>query len=354
MRFLLSLNWPIFLSSFLLLCISVIIIFSSSVELATQQLFYSILGFVLYFLISRFDYRAIKNLILPLYFFTLALLIIVLILGIETRGSIRWIPIGFFNIQPSEFAKPVIILVLADFWSRNLTSWINIFKSLALTMPILLLVFRQPDLGTTLTILAIWIGILISTKISVKKVLAILLIFLLTVPLGWISLHDYQKQRIINFLSPSSDPLGTGYNIIQSTVAVGSGQIFGRGLGRGTQSRLQFLPEYRTDFIFASIAEELGFLGSLLILAIYFYLIIYCLNQVRYASDPFGFLIILGVVSMLIFQIAVNIGMNIGVVPITGITLPLVSYGGSSLISTLISLGLVSSVIKLRRNFLAD
>ena len=159
----------------------------------------------------------------------------------------------------------------------------------------------------------------------------------------------YQKDRVINFLSPNSDPLGTGYNLIQSTIAVGSGQIFGRGLGSGTQSRLQFLPEFRTDFIFASISEELGLIGALVILAIYGYLIYYLLSLSDQTSDTFGYIIIYGVATMILFQCFVNTGMNLGILPITGITLPLVSYGGSSLIATLISLGFAASIANMNR-----
>jgi rod shape determining protein RodA len=205
-------------------------------------------------------------------------------------------------------------------------------------------------LGTALTVLAIWFGILLMTKISLKKILTIILIGLTIIPIGWFTLQDYQKQRIFSFISPSSDPLGEGYNIIQSTIAVGSGQLLGRGLGYGTQSRLQFLPEYRTDFIFAAISEEFGLLGSFLIILVYCLILIYCVAVAKKCSDTFGFLIIIGVVSMLLFQSVVNIGMNIGLLPITGITLPLVSYGGSSLIVTLLSLGLICSITRFRKN----
>lgn len=159
-------------------------------------------------------------------------------------------------------------------------------------------------------------------------------------------MHSYQKERFLSFLSPEADPLGRGYNLIQARVAVGSGELFGRGLGMGTQSRLQFLPEYRTDFIFASIAEEMGFVGSVLILSLYLFFLIYCLKAAGKVDSGFSFLVIIGVFSMLLFQIVVNIGMNIGLLPITGITLPLISYGGSSLVATLLMLGLVASSAK--------
>lgn len=344
-----SINWPITVGSSLLLAIGISVIYSSSASLAIGQIIFTVVGMMLFLAISHFDYRATINLIKPLYLISILLLILVFIIGFETRGVIRWIPFGIFNIQPSEFVKPILILFLANFWSNNLPSWRNIFKSLLYILLPLFLIFRQPDLGTTLTIITIWLGLLFCAKISIKKMLAIALAALIFVPFGWISLQSYQKDRLISFLSPTKDPLGAGYNVIQSTIAVGSGEILGRGLGRGTQSHLQFLPEFRTDFIFAAIAEEFGFLGSALILLIYFYLIIYCFRVAQTAPDYFGFLICAGVGLIMLFQTIVNVGMNIGLLPITGITLPLISYGGSSLLATFISLGLVASVANYRK-----
>ncbi len=337
-------NWPITISLFLLLTFSVSVIFSTSFNLGLQQLIFAIVGIFLYFLISEIDYQTLVNFIKPSYFVIILLLILVFILGIESRGSIRWIPLGIFNIQPSEFAKPVLILVLSFFWAFNRPTWINILKSILLTLPIVFLIFKQPDLGTTITIVALWSFMLFASNISLKKMLTLILLFVFILPVVWLSLHDYQKQRINTFLSPGSDPLQVGYTAIQSIIAVGSGQFLGRGLGYGTQSRLQFLPEYRTDFIFASMAEELGFLGTLIIIIIYLFLIFYSLKVALQAQNYLGYLIAIGVSAVLMFQTVVNIGMNIGLLPITGITLPLISYGGSSLISTLISLGLLASV----------
>lgn len=336
-------NWQVTLISIFLVSIGILVIFSSSRELAFQQLIFFIIGFFLFFLVSQIDISALATLARPAYFLIILLLIVVLILGIETRGAVRWIPLGFINFQPSEFAKPVLILFLARFWSINLPTWRNIFKSIIWTLPLFILIFRQPDLGSALTIVAIWLGMLFATKVSFKKIMAIILIAVFILPFSWTFLKDYQRQRIISFIAPASDQLGTGYNLIQSTIAVGSGQFWGRGLGRGTQSRLQFLPEFRTDFIFASIAEEMGLLGSTLILTLYLFLICYFFILASRMADPINLLTAVGVVSMILFQTSVNIGMNIGLLPITGITLPLISYGGSSLISTFILLGLVSS-----------
>lgn len=349
MRLLRTISPSILLSSLLLISIGILVVYSSSKELALQQFFYTAFGLILFIIISQLNFYSLKRLTKPLYFLTILLLITVLILGYETRGSIRWIPLGSFNIQPAEFAKLALILFLASFWSHHITSWTNIFKSLIWISPFIFLVFRQPDLGSTLTLIAIWWGMLFAARIPLKKMLVLILIASMAIPSSWLFLKDYQKQRIISFLDPEADPLGQGYNVIQSTIAVGSGQLLGRGLGRGPQSRLQFLPEFRTDFIFASIAEEMGFIGSVIILVIYLYLLIFCLRLANQTEEKFGFLLILGVFSMLLFQTFVNIGMNIGLMPITGITLPLISYGGSSLIVTLMCLGVVSVVAKSRK-----
>lgn len=336
----------IIIPSLLLISLGVAVIFTSDSNLAIQQAIFAIIGIAGYFLISNFDYKLTKQLIKPLYFITLIFLVIVFIIGIETRGSVRWISLGPFNLQPSEFAKIVLVVTLANFWSSNLPSWKNIGKSLLIFLPLGALIFRQPDLGTTLTLAFIWFVILISANISFLKLFLMSILGATFIPIIWHFLKDYQKQRIESFVYPAQDPLGIGYNVIQSTIAVGSGQLLGRGLGRGTQSRLQFLPEFRTDFIFAFITEELGFLGSLIVLSLYsviFYLLFKTLFSVK---DQFAELIIIGVTSMIFFQILVNIGMNIGVLPITGITLPLLSYGGSSIVTVLLSFGLIASVAK--------
>lgn len=330
----------------LLISLGILVIFSSDPKLALQQSVIAILSLFLYWFFSLLELKFYQDYLKYLYFVILAMLIVVFVLGIETRGSVRWIPLGPFQLQPSEFAKPILILVLAKFWSDNYPSWLNIIKSVLIVAPIGILIFRQPDLGTTLTIAMIWFSILLGSNISLVKLLLMLFVSSIIAPISWLFLKDYQRFRIISFLSPEKDPLGVGYNAIQSTIAVGSGGLLGRGLGRGTQSRLQFLPEFRTDFIFASIAEEFGFIGSMLLLLLYSVVIGRCLKIINGTTSHFDNLVVIGVLGMLFFQIVVNIGMNIGLLPITGITLPLLSYGGSSLLATLICLGFVSSVAK--------
>lgn len=330
----------------LLLSLGILVIYSSDPRLALQQSIFALIGLSMYWFLSLVDFQLYEHYAKYLYIGVLVLLLVVFIFGIETRGSLRWIQIGGINLQPSEFAKPILILFLANFWSSSRANWSNILKSFLIVTPLIGLVFRQPDLGTALTLLMIWLVMLVGANVSAVKLVAMGFASLILMPVAWMFLQDYQRSRILSFFSPSHDPLGSGYNIIQSTIAVGSGQIFGRGLGRGTQSRLQFLPEYRTDFIFASIAEELGFLVSVVVIGLYGLIIGRSLNIIQDTKSRFGSLLIFGSLGMLFFQIVINIGMNTGVAPITGITLPLLSYGGSSIVATLMSLGLIASVAR--------
>lgn len=340
----------------LLLSLGVLVIYSSDSRLAFQQGLFALIGLSLYWALSSLDFEAYKEYTTYLYLLVLILLVVVFVLGFETRGSTRWIPLGVVQLQPSEFAKPALILFLAKFWSNRASSWRNVLKSFLLALPAIALIFKQPDLGTALTLLAIWFVMLIGANISWFKLMLMGVASAISAPILWFFLKDYQRERIFSFLSPSQDPLGIGYNVIQSMIAVGSGGIWGRGLGRGTQSRLQFLPEFRTDFIFASIAEELGFIGSMIVLGLYGMLLGRALKIISWSSSRFGNLIIFGVLGMFFFQTSVNIGMNIGIFPITGITLPLLSYGGSSLISVFLCLSFISSVSRFskKRELLDD
>lgn len=330
----------------LLLSLSVTVIYTSDPSLATQQLIFGIVGVLVFWAARSIDYRYLRQFIKYSYIAILILLIITWILDIEARGSVRWIPLGIFNLQPSEFAKPVLILALADFWSRSRPTWKNIGISTLYLLPFAFLIFRQPDLGTTLTLVFIWMALLLASNISLIKIFVLGVVGAVILPLSWPFLQDYQKNRIFSFLSPTSDPEGRGFHAIQSMIAVGSGELFGRGLGHGTQSRLQFLPEFMTDFIFAFISEELGFVGCAIVLGLYAAMFFIGFKLLERTKDRFGELLIIGVWAMMFFQITVNIGMNIGILPITGITLPLLSYGGSSVITTMVCLGLIASVAK--------
>ncbi|HUV71906.1 MAG TPA: rod shape-determining protein RodA [Clostridia bacterium] len=313
-----------------------------------NHLLYLVLGIVFFLFFSFLDLEIILPLSPFFYLFCLCLLTLPFLIGTVTRGSMRWIPLGDFTIQPSEIVKPFLAIFAAWFWAKREFSFKNFLLFFLLFLPVLVLIFFQPDLGSTLVVLSIFSGLVLVSRISLKQLLALVLLTSLTFPLFWFSLRNYQKLRVIHFLNPYLDPLGEGYNLIQSKIAVGSGSLFGRGLGRGTQSHLAFLPERHTDFIFASLAEELGFLGSGLILLLYIFLFLRILKIAAQSRTQALSLLSLALFFYLFFQTAVNIGMNIGLLPITGITLPLISYGGSSLLATAISLGLLESISRSR------
>jgi len=312
-----------------------------------SQLIFLVVGLALYFLVAFNDYGFYRSYSWYIYVLGVLSLLGVFAVGISIRGSVRWYDLKVFNFQPSELAKLFEILVLAALFSplsgRYLTSK-RIVLSFFLMMIYAFLIVRQPDLGNGFIVLGIWVIMSLYAGIRFKYIVFLTLsVFLLSFP-AWSALHSYQRQRIISFINPYSDPLSSGYNVIQSVVAVGSGGILGRGFGRGTQSHLNFLPEHKTDFIFASFSEEWGLLGALILLGLYCAMLVRILKISKGSSSDFGSLICVGVFSLLFVQLLVNIGMNIGIVPVTGITLPLVSYGGSSLIITNLCLGLVQSV----------
>lgn len=326
-------------------------IWSLETSLFLTQFVFVIIGFFLFYLFSRLDFRIFENITTPLYVLSLFLLIITFLLGEVTRGSVRWLNLGFFNLQPSEAVKPFLIMYFASLLAKE-KKWEfrQIIKMIILAAFPLLLIFKQPDLGSTLVLLASFVGIVLSSRIPKIYLFAALIVFFIFTPVGWLMLESYQKDRILSFLNPYSDPLGSGYHIIQSVITVGSGGLWGRGLGMGTQSHLSFLPEHHTDFIFASLTEELGLLGAIMVIACYFFLIWRILMISQKTEFYFGSMIGFGIFSLLLFQVFVNIGMNMGIMPVTGITLPLVSYGGSSFISLMIALGIVESISKSARS----
>ncbi len=343
-------DWLIFLSIIFIFSLGLTILYSVAPHLVFHQLIYFALGLALFFLVANIDYRLFRNFVWFFYFLAIISLLLTFLLGRVTRGALRWISLGPFTFQPSEFVKPLFILSFSGLvaWkgSRNLK---NLLLLLALFLPLALLIFYQPALGSTLTVFIVWLAIIFVGGMRAAHFFLMLLSSCSLLPIIWRSLADYQKERILAFLNPKGDPLGSGYHLIQSKIAAGSGRIFGKGLGQGTQSHLQFLPEFQSDFIFAALAEELGLVGSLLLVGCFFFLLWRILKVAKNSQDQFALLISVGVFAMLFFQIFVNIGMNIGLVPIAGITLPLVSSGGSSLVATLISLGLVESIARVEK-----
>lgn len=325
----------------------------SGTELLMRQALFAGVGLVGMFALALYDYRNLKKLTPWIYLGLVAALLVVYFFGPVVRGSARWIDLGIFRLQPAEFAKLGMVIVMAKYLDvqgdrlRNFRYIVLSAIYLAIPMALILI---EPDLGSSMVVFGIWFGMLLFSKMKKRHVLVVLALIVLAAASAWtFALHDYQKQRVYTFLDPASDPQGQGYNVLQSIIAVGSGEIFGRGVGRGLQSQLQFLPERQTDFIFASTAEELGLVGSIVILGLYFVLFTRLIKACRAARDDFGMYLSLGVFIMILSQVAVNIGMNIGIMPVTGIPLPLMSLGGSSLITTLLSLGLVQSVVARQR-----
>lgn len=324
------------------------VIYSTDAVLAKEQMLFGTFGIILFLLISFTRPYFFKSLAPIFYILSLVLLILTFFLGVISHGSLRWIPLGFggLTLQTSEPSKFFIIIALSSFfasklWDGRLKGFV--FSFLIVTLPAAM-IYLQPDLGTSLVIFSMWFIMLVNCGLKLKFLLILALIFLLLAPLGWQVLKPYQKDRITTFLNPSADPLGAGYHILQAKIAIGSGQIFGRGFGQGTQSRLRFLPEYHNDFIFAALSEEWGLVGSSLLIFIFAFLLFRILGIYSKASDEFSRLVCLGVFAMICTQFVVNVGMNLGLAPVTGIPLPLVSSGGSSLITTALSLGLVHSV----------
>ncbi len=336
----LFIDWQLLLPAIIILIFGLAAIFSISASLGLNQLIFTFLGLIAFLVFASFPYTSHRYLVWIYGTVSLLLLILPFLFGTLTRGVIRWLQIGSLTLQPSEIIKPFLIIIFSAFMALcpRLLPY-----SLLLAIPAVL-VFKQPDLGSTLVIIAIWLGILIASKLSLRGLLIIAFLGLIAVPLSWHQLQPYQQQRIFSFLNPYADPKTSGYHSIQSIIAVGSGGLLGKGMGLGPQSQLDFLPERHTDFIFASLAESLGFFGSISLILAYFFLLRRLLLISLKAPDQFGRLLGTGVFTLIFFQVTVNVGMNIGLLPITGITLPLVSSGGSSLLATAIALGLAHNL----------
>ncbi len=353
-----KIDWVLVVSVFFVSLFGVLEIFGMvkngilSYVLLYKQIFALLLGFfVMFFLALFFDYRYLKNnssVVLFFYFLSLALLFSVWLLGKSIRGSSSWINLGIFSIEPIEFVKIACVILFAKFFSQRHTEIKRIetiLVSFLYLAPILIVLLLLPDIGGTIAVLGIWLFVLIASGIPKKYVALMFLFGIVIAAFGWFSfLKEYQKERIISFLNPYSDPRGSGYNVIQSMTAVGDGGFFGRGLGAGSQVQLGFLPEAHTDFIFAAVAEEFGFFGILILLLFVFLIAIRILNTAWSANNNFARLFAIGFLGWFISQVLVNAGMNLGIMPITGITFPFLSYGGSSLLALFISLGILESI----------
>jgi rod shape determining protein RodA len=306
------------------------------------------IALIAFVIATAFDYKWLKTFAWPLYALQLGLLVVTLAIGTGVGGSARWVPIGPFQFQFSELAKILMIVVLANYLGSRqgrLSSLPSIIGACLLVVPPWLLVMLQPDLGTSLVLLAILAGMLFMSGASLRWLGAIAGGILAALPLVWTYvLRDYQKQRILGFLDPSNDVQGAGWQLYQSQIAVGSGGWFGKGLTNGTQNQLNFLPVQESDFVAAIYFEELGFLGAMLLLVLFGALLWRVLVGGWRSKDPFGMMFASGLASLILFQLIVNLGMVVGLMPITGIPLPFVSHGGASLISLAVGLGILQSI----------
>lgn len=326
--------------------LSILTLSSIAPTFAPRQLIFFIIGFVVFFSVSKISFSHFEKLGVLAYVLTNALLVITLILAPVTKGSTRWIDIGgVFSIQPSQLAIPATALFLIYlFKNKPLTELKNIFLFLFWNILPALLIFMEPDLGTTLVFLASTFVILYMSKTKFSHITLLVSLGIVFVALTWIFfLKPYQKERITSFIQPH-DTQGTSYNARQSLIAVGSGGFIGRGLGQGVQSHLRFLPERQTDFIFASFTEEFGFVGATVVLSLYLILITTVLRTAQETKNNGEKLFCYVTACMTILQSSVNIGMNIGLIPITGITLPFMSYGGSSILTLLGMYGIIQSI----------
>ena len=358
-----NIDYPFVLALLAILGLSIAVMQSATAsftdDFATRHIRFIVIGLVIMVFILANDYRQWQKYSKYLYAFAIAILFLTLpfLLGHELRGATRWINIGGFTFQTSELAKLLIIIAFADFLAKrqgNLVTFKQFLPCFAFIGIPTLLILQQPDLGTSLVFIAILLGMMFVAGANAKLLVGLFTGGLVAV-VGWIytylrwgsipmPLADFQLGRLTSFLDPAADPTGTGFQLIQSQLAIGSGGITGQGLFQASQIQLRFLPDHHTDFIFSVVGAELGFIGAVILLALYFFLIYRCIYIMAHAKDMFGVLMVAGVTSMFLFHILINVGMTIGIMPITGIPLPLFSYGGTSMISNLIALGIVLNV----------
>lgn len=340
-----KLDWWLFLPAGLLSLLGLLVVFSAAPQEVAQQAIFLGVGVGLFFLVSRLDSSFWTSLAPIWYVLSLLLLAATFVFGVVSRGSTRWLDLGVFRFQPSELAKPFWALAFA--WilgTRDPRSGRTLGLLIVSFLLPFVLIFRQPDLGSALVLGSLWLGILLAGRISLKLLGPLVLGALVGLPIFWSLLQPYQQVRIQTFLNPQLDPLGSSYNQIQATIAIGAGGFLGKGLGRGSQAQLEFLPEHQTDFVFATFAEEFGFVGSLGLLVLYAVLFFHLLRLAEKTNEPIRHLAIMGIFTYLWFQAAAHIGINLGLLPVTGITLPFLSVGGSSLIASWLSLGVVQAL----------
>lgn len=338
-------DFSLLIPSVLLVALSLSTLFSIDPIFFRQQCIYLIIGLFLYFVFLNIDYRIFSLYSKYIYFLIILGFIIVLTFGTVVNGSKSWLVLFGIHIQVEEVLKPFYIIVVAYFLSNSkFPNLIKFIGSIAISIPIIFLIMLQPDTGTALMYIGSFGGMLLMYGFAYRYYIFSLIALIAPAPIVLQLLRPYQKERIVTLFNITADPTGSSYNAIQSLISIGSGGLFGKGLGEGTQSVLRFLPERQTDFIFASISEGLGFLGGISIICLLFFLLFRMYRIARRLSDSNSYLIVMGSFFLILVQTVTNIGMNMGMMPIIGVTLPFVSYGGSSLITNFIILGIISSI----------
>jgi rod shape determining protein RodA len=326
----------------------------AELDLVRRQIIFVVLGFAVVLGVAWIDYHFWAAISRPIYFIMMGILVVLFVVGTALFGSARWFETRYFYIQPSEPAKIIMVLVLADYFTHHQAQmhefkWV--FRSILLTLGMVIWILLQPNLSTSIVILVIWFALLWASGLRLRHLLLFTGIGMIIPVVSFPFLVDYQKQRILSFLFPDPNARhGDIYNIQQAMISIGSGGWFGKGYNLGTQVQLRFLKVRHTDFIFSALAEEFGFVGTVLVMLLILFVIYRCLRAARLARDTFGALICYGVATMLAFQAMVNIGVNLNLLPATGLTLPFISYGGSSLLSMLMGIGFVESVILRRKS----
>jgi rod shape determining protein RodA len=330
----------------ILLLLSILVLKSIASAIFPWYFIYIVIGLLAYVVARGIDFDILSLFSWHFYIFSVIFLTIPLIVGHVTRGTIRWIPIGALSIQPSEIVKPFLLIFFANYLTAGELTIGKFAKAVALLLLPLALIFVQPSLGVAALLAVSFLGVLLAANIKKRYIFLAIVAFLAAIPVIWLILAPYQRDRVTTFIRPSADPYGAGYNALQATISVGSGEIFGRGLGKGVGTQLAFLPEKQTDFIFAAIAEELGLIGAVLVLAVTFFLLLRLVLIIDNARSMAARAYISGLFLMLFVQIIIHVGMNMGMFPITGVPYPLVSAGGSSLVGTLIGLSIAQGAKK--------
>jgi len=321
---------------------------AAKVFFSKQAVWYG-MGFILMIIIANINYNLVIAAANHFFVIFIFLLILVLIVGHTSLGAQRWLKFAGHGFQPSEFMKLVVAATVVRFLvikGKEAFSFKNIVLVFVIVLIPFFLILKQPDLGSALMLIPMTLAVLFLGNIPIKKLSVILIIGVLILPVAYYTLHDYQKQRLITFINPHLDPLGSGYNVIQSQIAVGSGELLGKGWGKGTQSQLNFIPIKHTDFIYAVLTEEFGLWGGLIIIGIYLFLVMEALKIIKLCRFTGGKMLGGALVTMIFVQFFVNTGMNMGIMPVAGITLPLLSYGGTSVIVTMIALGMLQNIYR--------